>query len=52
MLVRPLMGSVGDAYDSPMAESFITSLECALIDRKSWQTKNEARLVLFTWIVA
>jgi putative transposase len=50
MGVRPSMGSVGDAYDNAMAESFFASLECELIDRKSWQTKTEARLALFTWI--
>ncbi len=52
MGVRPSMGSVGDAYDNAMAESFFASLECELIDRKSWQTKTEARLALFTWIEA
>jgi putative transposase len=50
MGVRPSMGGVGDAYDNAMAESFFASLECELIDRKSWQTKTEARLALFTWI--
>jgi putative transposase len=50
MDVRPSMGSVGDAYDNALAESFFASLECELIDRRSWQTKTEARLALFTWI--
>ena len=35
MSVRPSMGSVGDAYDNAMAESFFASLECELIDRRS-----------------
>lgn len=52
MGVRPSMGTVGDAYDNAMAESFFASLECELIDRKIWQTKTEARLALFTWIEA
>ena len=52
MGVRPSMGTVGDAYDNAMAESFFASLECELIDRHSWQTKTEARLALFTWIEA
>ena len=34
MGVRPSMGSVGDAYDNAMAESFFASLECELIDRR------------------
>jgi len=52
MGVRPSMGTVGDAYDNAMAESFFASLECELIDRRSWQTKTEARLALFTYIEA
>lgn len=48
--VRPSMGSVGDAYDNAMAESFFASLECELIDRRSFKSKSEARLALFTYI--
>ena len=33
-----------------MAESFFASLECELIDRRSWKSKAEARTALFTWI--
>jgi putative transposase len=36
--------------DNAMAESFFASLECELIDRRSFKTKTEARLALFTWI--
>ncbi len=50
MGVRPSMGTVGDAYDNAMAESFFASLECELIARRSWKTKPEARLAVFTWI--
>ena len=50
MGVRPSMGTVGDAYDNAMAESFFASLECELIDRHSFQSKAEARLALFTYI--
>jgi hypothetical protein len=50
MGVRPSRGSVGDAYDNAMAESFFASLECELIDRRSFKTKTEARLALFTYI--
>ena len=50
MGVRPSMGTVGEAYDNAMAESFFASPECELIERRSWQTKTEARLALFTWI--
>ena len=50
MGVKPSMGTVGDTYDNAMAESFFASLECELIDRRSWKTKAEARLAIFTWI--
>ena len=50
MGVRPSMGTVGDAYDNAMAESFFASLECELLDRRSFKTKTEARLAVFTWI--
>jgi putative transposase len=50
MGVRPSMGSVGDAYDNAMAESFFASLECELLDRRSFQTKAAARIALFTYI--
>ena len=50
MDVRPSMGSVGDAYDNAMAESFFASLECELIDRRSWKSFAEARMAIFTWI--
>ena len=44
------MGSVGDAYDNAMAESFFATLECELIDRRVWKTQTEARLAVFSWI--
>jgi putative transposase len=50
MGVRPSMGTVGDAYDNAMAESFFATLECELIDRRKWESKTEARLALFTYI--
>jgi putative transposase len=41
--VRPSMGSVGDAYDNAMCESFFATLECELLDRVSLHTREEAR---------
>ena len=52
MGVRPSMGSVGDAYDNAMAESFFATLECELIDKRVWKTHTEARHAIFTWIEA
>ena len=31
--VRPSMGSIGDAYDNALCESFFATLECDLLDR-------------------
>jgi putative transposase len=39
MKVRPSMGSVGDAYDNAMAESFFATLECELLNRRSFKSK-------------
>ena len=44
------MGSVGDAYDNAMAESFFASLECELIDRTKFRTQAEAKMAVFDYI--
>jgi putative transposase len=48
--VRPSMGSVGDAYDNAMAESFFATLECELLDRRRFRTQAEARIAVFEFI--
>jgi hypothetical protein len=48
--VRPSMGSVGDAYDNAMAESFFATLECELLDRRTFKTQAEARMAVFEFI--
>jgi putative transposase len=48
--VRPSMGSVGDCYDNAMAESFFATLECEVLDRNHFQTREEARTAIFCWI--
>jgi len=48
--VRPSMGSVGDAYDNAMCESFFATLECELLARRKFQTKAEARMAVFEFI--
>ncbi len=50
MGVRPSRGSVGDAYDNAMAESFFATLECELLDRRRFRTHAEARVALFRYI--
>jgi putative transposase len=44
------MGSVGDAYDNAMCESFFATLECELLDRRKFRTKAEARMACFEFI--
>lgn len=48
--VRPSRGSVGDAYDNAMCESFFATLECELLDRRKFRTKAEARMACFEFI--
>ena len=48
--VRPSMGSVGDCFDNAMCESFFATLECELLDRRSFRTQAEARLAVFEFI--
>jgi putative transposase len=48
--VRPSMGSVGDAYDNAMCESFFATLECELLDRWRFKTQAEARRAVFAFI--
>jgi len=48
--VQPSMGSVGDAYDNAMCESFFATLECELIDRVRMRTREEAEQAVFEFI--
>ncbi len=50
MGVVPSVGSVGDAYDNAMAESFFATLECELLDRRSFRTQAEAKLAVFEYL--
>jgi putative transposase len=50
MNVMPSMGSVGDAYDNAMAESFFATLERELLNRRRFKTQAEAKLAVFEWI--
>jgi putative transposase len=44
------MGSVGDAYDNALCESFFATLECELLDRHRFRTQADARLAVFDFI--
>ena len=48
--VRPSTGSVGDAYDNAMCESFFATLECELLDRHRFRSHGEARMAVFHFI--
>ena len=48
--MRLSTGSVGDAYDKAMCESFFATLECELIDRRRFRSHTEARMVVFQFI--
>jgi putative transposase len=50
MGVRPSRGTVGDAHDNAMAESFFATLECERLDRRTYRSHTEARLDLFQYI--
>jgi len=50
MGVMPSMGSVGDAYDNAMAESFFATLEREVLQRRNFKTQAEARMAVFEWI--
>ncbi len=48
--VKPSMGSVGDAYDNAMCESFFATLECELLDRRRFKSHAEAEMAVFDFI--
>jgi putative transposase len=48
--VRPSMGSVGDYYDNALCESFFATLECELLDRYTFRTREAAGRAVFEFI--
>lgn len=48
--VMPSMGSVGDAYDNAMAESFFATLEREVLSRRRFRSQAEAKMAIFEWI--
>ena len=50
MHVMPSMGSVGDAYDNAMAESFFATLEREVLNRRRFKTQAEAKMAVFEWL--
>jgi len=44
------IGSVGDAYDNAMAESFIDSFKTELIADRVWRTRSQLELAIVEWV--
>jgi putative transposase len=44
------MGSVADAFDNALAESFISTLKRELFHRHSWPSRERVRVGIFEYI--
>ena len=44
------VGSVGDAYDNAMAESFVDSFKTELIKDRVWQTRSQLELAILEYV--
>ncbi len=44
------VGSVGDAYDNAMAESFVDSLKTELIKDRVWRSRSQLELAVVEWV--
>jgi transposase InsO family protein len=44
------MGSIGDAFDNAMAESFFATLKEEMIYRRAWPTRHELEIEVFSFI--
>lgn len=48
--LRGSMGTVGDAYDNAMAESFFATLQTELLDRRRWPTRDGLAQAIFEFV--
>ena len=48
--VSASVGSVGDAYDNAMAESFVDSFKTELVRDRVWQSRSQLELAVVEWI--
>jgi putative transposase len=44
------VGSVGDAYDNAMAESFVDTFKTELINDRVWKTRSQLELAVVEWV--
>ena len=48
--MQPSMGSVGDAYNNAMCESFFATLECELLEWRRFASQAKARLACVSFV--
>jgi putative transposase len=48
--IHASLGSVGDAYDNALAESFVDSFKTELIADRVWQTRDQLEFATARWI--
>jgi transposase InsO family protein len=48
--LMPSFGSIGDAFDNAMMESFWSTMQIELLDRKRWKTRVELSNAIFEFI--
>lgn len=48
--VHASIGSVGDAYDNALAESFVDTFETELIRDRVWQTSTQLELAIVEYV--
>lgn len=48
--LMPSFGTVGDGLDNPMMESFWSSMQIELLNRKRWKTRVELSNAMFDYI--
>jgi putative transposase len=44
------IGSIGDAFDNAMAESFVDSFKTELISDRVWRTRSQLELAIVEWV--
>jgi hypothetical protein len=44
------LGSVGDAYDNAMAESFVDTFKTELVADRAWRSRSELELAIVEWV--
>ena len=48
--LMPSFGTIGDCYDNSMMESFWSSMQIELLNRKKWRTRVDVANAIFDYI--